>query len=108
MLPVVRNEATHDPSSSEIWATDEPKMPGSIRRATRATPSSSAAQRGAVRRPRVRRPRNWATNCTTPATNTPMASTVPGEAERGASQAANAIMIRLSSTGLKAAVPKRP
>ncbi len=62
-------------------------MPGSIRRPMRRTPSRARSKRGRGRSPSACSAGNWATSCTTPATKTPIASTRPGFAKYGATNA---------------------
>ena len=50
----------------------------------------------------------WNASCTAPATKTPIASTMPGRSKRGASQAANTIIVRLSRVEVKAGTANRP
>ena len=95
-------------SSSDTCATEEPKMPGSISRAMRRTPSRARSKRGRGRSPSACSAGNWATSCTTPATKTPIASTRPGFGKYGATTPAATIMTTLSSVWLSAGTAKRP
>ena len=65
-----RSEAITPPSSTLIWATEDPKIAGSISRPARLTPSWAGLQRGLGSLPMRARNGTWKASCTTPATNT--------------------------------------
>ena len=108
MLPVTRNEAIRVSSSRLTCAIEEPKMPGSMSLPMRRTPSAAGRQRGHESRPSRATDGSMNTSCTTPDTNTPMASTTPGLSEPAAMTTANRIITRFMSTCVKAGTAKRP
>ncbi len=107
-LPTMRKDAMIVSSSSDTCATEEPKIPGSIRRAMRFTPSCARSKRGRGRSRSACMAGKSATSCTMPATNTPAASTRWGRSKCGATTPAATIMTTLSSTWLKAGMANRP
>ena len=50
----------------------------------------------------------WKASCNAPATKTPIASASAGCSKRGATQAANTIIVRLSSVEVNAGTANRP
>ena len=107
MLPLTRNEAIRVSSSRFNWVTETPNRAGSMRRPTRRTPSSRGAKVKRGSSPSRSRNGNWNRNWTTPAMKTPQARATMGLSISGASQSAQPISERLSSTGVKAGTPKR-
>ena len=108
MLPTGNSDAMMPESSTLIWATDEPKIAGTMRRNARRTPSCCGRQRGFGSARIDARNGNWKSSCTTPATNTAYASAMIGCSSSGATQTAAAISTTLSNTGVNAGTPKRP
>ncbi len=108
MLPVARNDAISVSSSSATCDTDEPKIAGSIRRPILRTPSWPQFQRGRRSRPSLSMNGSWKPSCTSPETNTPIASAMPGWAKCGATNAANTIMTTFISVEVVAGTANLP
>ena len=83
-------------------------MPGSMSLPIRRTPSAAGRHRGQVSRPSRATDGSMKTSCTTPETNTPMASVTPGFAASAAKTTANRIITRFMSTCVNAGTAKRP
>jgi hypothetical protein len=88
-------------------AIEEPTIPGIISRPMRRTPSCAGRQRGQPRSPRRATVGSCISNCSTPATNTPTASTMPGLRLCSAMPTANTIITRFIATCVKAGRAKR-
>src|SRR5580765_4558287 len=93
--------------SSEICATETPKVAGAIKVSTRRTPGCEKSNRQRGSSPSLNRNGAWKASCSTPPANTAQASTRIGGSKWSAKASAATMNDTLSSTGVIAGMEKR-